>query len=330
MPIGPSHGSRGGSSSGGSSRRSGGGGFNLGGAILGGLIYGLFAGRRRRRYENEGNGENQLPYRPRPTKYLVFAILFAIFAAITMVVRVVLTNTVKSYEADIKTIERDYENDYKPLIEKATTTGTDGCYKATARFGSTVYRTYPSEPTNIGAYLDFERNGYSYYFIIYEYYDVVKHAKVKGTTYTQFSASQIQSYNGEIEIAYYSVGQESYSINMNYKTYKTPEYEHKQDVISSNKSAANTALIVFIVEILIIGLFVALFVTKLKKYKKLVKQDEELFLQKRQAETEKAQAEAQGAQIDAQRKNRFCQYCGSQIDEHTNTCTSCGATVSEQ
>ena len=333
MPIGPSHGSRGGGSSfgggGGRSRRSGGG-SNLGGAILGGIIYGLFAGGRRRRNENQGGGENQLPYRPRPTKFLVFAIIFAVISVFTMIFRIGLGNTVKRYQEDIKTIETDYTDYYKPLIEKATVEGNDGCYKATANFGSSVYRTYNNNPTAIGAYLDFDRNGVSYYFIVYEYYDKVEREMVKGTTYSQFSANQIQNLNGKIQICYYSVeGEESYSINTGYTSYKTAEYDYKQDILNSNKSTANTFTIAFIVEIVLVALFVALFVVKLKKYKKLVAQDEELLLQKRQAETEKAQAEAQEAQIDAQRKNRFCQYCGSQIDEHTNTCTSCGARFSE-
>ena len=348
MPIGPSHGSRGGGSSfggGSSSNNNRSGGSNLGGAILGGIIYSIFANRRRRRYEqmNGGNGENQLPYRPRPTKYLVFAILFAVFAAITMVIRSALVSTQKSYQETLDIIRTDYTNEYKPMIDAvkgySIAAGQDyvdcgnGYYKTIASFKNSSgyvskYTTYGDNPSVPGAYLDFEEDGISYYFIVYRYIDHNGDAYI-GTTYTQFSASQYQNLNGEIEVAYHSkAGGERYSINTSYTTYETAEYENYEDVVEGNKDAASIFLFIFIGEVALVVLFVLLYVKKLKKYKKLVKQDEELFLQKRQAEADKATAEAEGAQIEAQRKNRFCQYCGSQIDENTNTCTSCGAKFS--
>ena len=344
MPIGPSHGSRGGGSSfGGGSRRSGGG-SKLGGAILGGIIYALFAGRRRRRYEQmNSNGENQLPYRPRPTKYLVFAIIFGIFAAFTIFIRSAFVNTMKSYQDTLDIMKTDYTQSYKPLLDKVkgldipaggSSDCVDGCYKTIATFKNSsgfvsTYTSYKDNPQEVGAYLDFSEDGISYYFIVYEYKDARTGQRAKGTTYTQFSASQYQNMRGSIEIAYYSEpGQESYSINTSYTSLETPEYKNYQEVVESNKDIAGVFLIAFLVEVALVALFVFLFVKKLKKYKKLVAQDEELLLQKRQAETEKAQAEAQEAQIDAQRKNRFCQYCGSQIDEDTNTCSSCGAKFS--
>ena len=350
MPIGPSHGSRGGrssfggsSSSSGSSRRSGG--SNLGGAILGGIIYSMFANRRRRRYENSGDGENQLPYRPRPTKYLVFAIIFAIFAAITMIIRSALVSTQKSYQETLDIIKTDYTESYKPMIDAVKdyeiADGEDyvncgnGYYKTVASFKNSsgyvsVFSTYSDNPQTPGAYLDFQEDGISYYFIVYRYIDHNGDAYI-GTTYTQFSASQYQNLGGEIEIAYHSKsGGERYSINTSYTTYETAEYKNYKEVVEDNKSAASIFLIVFIVELAVVALFVFLYVKKLKKYKTLVKQDEELFLQKRQAEADKATAEAEGAQIEAQRKNRFCMYCGSQIDEDTNTCSSCGAKFSDK
>ena len=352
MPIGPSHGSRGGGSSfgggsSGGSRRSSGG-SNLGGAILGGIIYSMFANRRRRRYEQmNGNGENQLPYRPRPTKYLVFAIIFAIFASITMLIRSALVSTANSYQETLDIIRTDYTESYKPMIDAVKNHNLpndaeygdepvdcgSGYYKTIASFKNSsgyvsVFSTYGDNPQTPGAYLDFQEDGISYYFIVYRYIDHNGDAYI-GTTYTQFSASQYQNLGGQIEVAYHSkAGGERYSINTSYTTYETAEYENYEEVVESNKDAASIFMIVFVVEIALVALFVFLYVKKLKKYKALVKQDEELFLQKRQAETEKAQAEAEGAQIAAQRKNRFCQYCGSQIDEDTNTCTSCGARFS--
>ncbi len=345
MPIGPSHGSRGGGHSfGGGSSNNRSGGSNLGGAILGGIIYSIFANRRRRRYEQmNGNGENQLPYRPRPTKYLVFAIIFAVFAAFTMLIRTGLVETMNSYQETLNIIKTDYTNEYKPMIDAVSgyniTPGEtyvycgNGYYKTIASFENSsgyvsVFSTYGDNPSTPGAYLDFSEDGISYYFIVYRYIDHNGDAYI-GTTYTQFSASQYQNLGGEIEVAYHSKsGGERYSINTSYTTYETAEYENYEEVVESNKDAALIFLGIFIGEVVLVALFVLLYVKKLKKYKALVKQDEELFLQKRQAEADKATAEAEGAQIEAQRKNRFCQYCGSQIDDNTNTCTSCGAKFS--
>ena len=336
MPIGPSHGSRGGSSFGGGSRNSSSsssGGSNLGGAILGGIIYSMFANRRRRRYEQmNGNGENQLPYRPRPTKYLIFAIIFAIIAGFTMMFRNGLINSAKSAETTLSYIENDYRNFYKPLIEKANA-GETGYYKTTASFKNSYgivnkYTTYRDNPQEPGAYLDFQEDGISYYFIVYKYTDH-EGETYTGTTYTQFTANQYQNLNGQLEIAYTDTADgERYSINLGYTTYETAEYEYYEDIVENNTEVAGAFLIAFFVELALVALFVFLYVKKLKKYKNLVKQDEELYLQKRQAEADKATAEAEGAQIEAQRKNRFCQYCGSQIDEDTNTCTACGAKFS--
>ena len=341
MPIGPSHGSRGGRSfSGGSSRGGRSGGSNLGGAILGGIIYGLFANRRRRRYENAGDGENQLPYRPRPTKYLVFAIIFAVIAAFTMTIRTIFANSAKSYQAELTQMEKDYK-EYKAMFDKATETGyvdgSDYYFVTDASYGTYRGYSYEDNPTTPGAYLDFEKDGVSYYFIVYEYYldssipyGTGESKRRIGTTYTQFAPTQLNS-PGKIRIAYHynSTTKTLYSMNLNYDIEECAEYEYTEDIMEGNKSTANTFLLAFIVELGLIALFVFLYIKKLKKYKALVKQDEELFLQKRQAEADKATAEAEGAQIEAQRKNRFCQYCGSQIDENTNTCSSCGAKFSD-
>ena len=53
-------------------------------------------------------------------------------------------------------------------------------------------------------------------------------------------------------------------------------------------------------------------------------------MKKQQAEVDKAEAEADAAQFAAQRHNRFCQYCGGQLDAESNICTSCGAKFSQE
>lgn len=363
MPIGPSHGSRGGgggrsfggggfsfgggsrrSSSSRHDRRSSSSGSSLGGAIIGGLIYSAFADRRRRRFHNRYGYDptpdeiNSMPRRKSPTIFLILAIVVAFFSMMTMSIRSSIVKTAESYETRLAQMNEDYTQYYKPMFDKATESGTDGYYKTTATFTNSLgtvskYTSYSDNPKTPGAYLDFIEDGFSYYFIVYEYVDARTGADCIGTTYTQFSSNQYLAPNGEtgkIEIAYYSVaGEESYSMNTSYKPTTCAEFEHYEDIAEDNRESAKTFLLAFIVEILIVAGLVALFVLKLKKHKKLVKQDEELLYQKRQAETQKAQAEAQEAQFDAQRKNRFCQYCGSQIDENSNVCSGCGARSSE-
>ena len=353
MPIGPSHGSRGGGSSfGGGSRSSGGSrrsssssGGNLLGSIIGGVIGGMLtAGARRRRREMYSGGDGgayeagpATPSRRRPTKYLVWAIVFAIFASITMSFRTLFVSSMKECNTYLATIEADYKDYYKPMIDtvKGNPTQTEvgvsvdcgnGYYKTKATYSTTKYSYYGANPKTPAVYEDFTKDNITYYFIVYKYYDVVADDYITGTTYTQFSPTYTTS--GTIEIAYFNDGTDYYSMNTSYNLYTCAEYDYYEDMIESNEESAKTYLIAFIVELLIIAGLVTLYVFKLKKYKKLVKQDEELIYQKRQAETQKAQAEAQEAQIDVQRKNRFCQYCGSQIDEDTNTCTSCGARFS--
>ena len=353
MPIGPSHGSRGGGgrssggfSFGGGRRRSSSSGSSLGGAIIGGLIYSAFADRRRRRFHNRYGYDptpdeiNSMPKRTAPTIFLILAIVVAFFSIVTMSMRSATIRSAESHESTIAIMENDYTDYYKPMIDAVDDieipVGSDyvncgnGYYKTIATFSVVKYSYYSDNPTTPAAYQDFTEDNITYYFIVYKYYDVVARQYTTGTTYTQFSANQVQTLNGEIEIAYYSVaGKDSYSMNTSYDIDECEEYDYREDQAEDNRELAGIFLIAFIVEIVIIAGMIALYVLKLKKYKKLVKQDEDLLYQKRQAETQKAQAEAQEAQIDAQRKNRFCQYCGSQIDPESNTCSGCGARVSD-
>lgn len=346
MPIGPSHGSRGGGSSfGGGSRRSGGSrssGGNLVGSIIGGVIGGLLTigSRKSRRENSNGDGgsyqnEPATPSRRRPTKYLVWAIVFAIFAAITMSVRTLFASSMKECNTYLATIEADYKDYYKPMLDRvdgypdATSTITsvdcgDGYYKTLATFGQT-YNTYKDNPTVPGAYFFGKEGNISYYFIVYRYYDV-NYGYQTGTTYAQFSAGQYQSLGREIEVAYYSkAGSERYSINTSYTDYKTAEYKHYEETVAGNKKACTIFLVAFIVELALIALFVFLYIKKLKKYKQLVKEDEALYQQKQQAETQEAQAKAEEAQRIAKSKGRVCKYCGVDVPDGADSCPGCGS-----
>ncbi len=340
MPIGPSHGARGGGFSGGSNNRSRGSSNDRGsglGSFVGGMLGAAFltagARRRRRRYEerygyNSPNDEyNSTPRRKAPTLFLVLAIITAVISAFTMTLRNGFVNSKQKYENTMAVMSQD-AIEYNNLIEKAEA-GTTNYYTTTAEFANRKFETYSDNPSSSGYYLDFILNGVSYYFIVYEYVDHTG-ATYKGTTYSQFSANQIQQLNGEIEISYFDDNGDHYSINSNYVLETCAEYKYYASLAAANASSAKTFLTAFIVELLIVALFVALYILKLKKYKKLVAQDEELIMKKQQAEVDKAEAEADAAQSVAERHNRFCQYCGGQLDADSNTCTSCGAKFSQE
>lgn len=349
MPIGPSHGSRsGGSSFGGGSRssgRSGGrssGGSKLLGIIIGGIIYALFARKRPKHYNEAGEPveENGMPYRPRPTKFLTWAIILVIVSAITMVVRGIFVNSTTEYKNALEIIRTDYELSYKPMIDavngSADPTGYgdvvdcgNGYYKTIAKFslgGKVIkYTSYKDNPQSLGAYLDFEQDGISYYFLVYEYKDHYG-STWTGTTYSQFSANQYQNMNGLIEIAYHSkAGGERYSINTNYATYKTAEYKHYEENYNSNKSVTIILLVVFIVELAVVALLVFLYIKKLKKYKALVAEDEKIFQQKQQAEAQEAAAKAEHAERAAKSVGRVCKYCGCDVPDGADACPGCGS-----
>ena len=356
MPIGPSHGSRGGGGSSGGGFSFGGGGSrrhrhssdsgsNLAGAIIGGLIYSAFADRRRKRFHSRYGYDptpdeiNSMPTRKAPTLFLILAIVVAFFSMITMSMRSAAIQSAETHEATLQIMEDDYYDDYKPMIEAVKSNPTpsstldsvdcgNGYYKTKATFSTVKYSYYGANPQTAAIYQDFTEDNITYYFIVYKYYDVVAGKNATGTTYTQFSANQAQSLNGTIEIAYYNDGEESYSINTSYDLEECEEYDYREDKAEDNREMAGIFMIAFVVELVIIAGMIALYVLKLKKYRKLVKQDEDLLYQKRQAETQKAQFEAQEAHIETQRKNRFCEYCGSQIDEDSNVCSGCGARFS--
>ena len=346
MPIGPSHGSRGGGgfsrgSDGGRSRGSSSGGSFLGsvvGHVLGAAILTAGARRRRRRFEQRygynpsDDDYNSMPSRRAPTFLLVIAIIVAVISAFTMTLRNGSLKTQESYESNITQMTEDWL-EYKELIENATPEGTNGFYKTTAEFSTTKRDYYTSNPTIKGAYFDFNLNGTAYYFIVYEFQAPTGHNGAmetkRGTTYSQFSASQVDGWNGQIAYKITDSG-EVYSINLNYNLETCAEYKYNLAMATAAKESAKAFLRTFFIELAIVALFVVLYIFKLKKYKKLVAQDEELLLKKQQAEVDKAEAEADTAQFVAQRHNRFCQYCGGQLDADSNTCTSCGAKFSQE
>ena len=135
-------------------------------------------------------------------------------------------------------------------------------------------------------------------YVVYTYQDAEGHTH-KGTTYSQFSANQADGLSGRIEIAYTVQDGQYVSMNTSYNLDNCAEYKYRLAMAETNKLMAGKVIIAIVVEVLIIALFIFLYVKKLKKYRALVKQDEEAYSQKQQAEVDMAQAQAEAAQKEA-------------------------------
>lgn len=349
MPIGPSHGSRGGGSSFGGGSRSGGGsrrsssssgGGNLLGSIIGGVIGGMLTAGARRRYRNSYNGdggyENEpaTPSRRRPTVFLVLAIITLLITGFTGMIRNGFIHTADKHNDTIAIMTADYE-EYKDLFEKAEeqevlsdSNPNKTHFITKGKFNRFKYSSYSANPSTPAAYEDCMLNGIQYYFIVYEYKDV-NNVIHKGTTYSQFSGNQVDGFvngaYGEIEIAYTIVDGQYVSMNTSYKMETCAEYKYTLAMAESNKILASKVIWVIVGEVAIMALFVVLYVLKLKKYRKLVQEDEALYQQKQQAETQEAQARAEEAQRIARSKGRVCKYCGVDVPDDANACPGCGS-----
>lgn len=332
MPIGPSHGGRRGgggfsSSRGGRSRGSSGGG-NFLGSLIGGMIGGAISSRRRERYSGGGyNGNDNYPVEPatpsrrRPTVFLVLAIVMAVITFFTIMSAISFSN-----KASI--MKTDYE-EYKSLITTARdqeslddSDPNKTHFIATALFSKTKYSSYNANPTTKGIYLDFTVDNVQYYFIVYTYKDEsgVTHT---GTTYSQFSSSQATGWDGEI--AYAKIDGQYVSMNTSYTSKaieECAEYKYTRSLVSRNIWIAVGGVVLF-------ALFVTLYILKLRKYHKLVKEDEIAYSQKQQAEVNEAQAKAETAQKEADQKNRVCAFCGSTVPDDEDTCPACGSRTFE-
>lgn len=345
MPVGPSHGGRsGGGSRGGSFGGSHGGAYHGGrhsssdsfvNGMIGGMIGVSIANRRRERFEQRygvrptDDEYNSMPQRTRPNGFLILSIVLAFFMLCTFMIFLSAKSNTSTYSKIISIVETDWNESYKPLIEKVKSddfvNGADGYYKTTAEFTKICRDYYEDNPTVPAYYYDFTRNDVSYCFIVYEYEDETGHTRT-GTTYTQFSKNQIQNLDGEIEIAFYSRDNEHYSINTSYNLETCEEYLRCKDALESSKSTASSSIGVLVVEAIVLALFITLYVLKMKKYYKLVSEDEEILFQKKKAEAEKATAEANAVKL---RNNKYCSYCGCKIEADATQCSSCGAKLTK-
>lgn len=354
MPVGPSHGGRsgGGSHGGGYGGSHGGGGYggprgggprpephhSPSGSFVNGMIGGMIgmsiANSRRERFEKRygirpsDDEFNSLPRRQKPSGYMFVSIIVAFFMICSCMLLVAINGNLKSFNNYVTTMETDWKEDYKPMLDKVNAegfvNGTDGFYVVEAEFAKRAIEEYGANPTTPAYYLDFTRNNIDWYFIVYEY--EVDDEDYTGTTYSQFSANVVQSKNGKIKIAYFEKNGKHFSINTDYELETCQEYLYYKDLIKSNKSNKKGAIISLVIEVIVLGLLITMYVVKLKKYYKLVASDEEILFQKKQAELEKAQA---AAKETYSKNNRFCRYCGSKLEPDAVKCSSCGANLTK-
>lgn len=349
MPVGPSHSGRGGGGGYHGGPRPGGG---YGGphgprhephhspsssfvnGMIGGMIGASIANRRRerfvQRYGIRPNDEefDSMPRRTKPTGFLVMAIIVAMITFFSVIIAISSNQTAKEYKQSMQIMEADWKNDYKPMLEKVGSSdfvnGTNNYYIVEAEFSKSKFSSYYSNPSTPACYEDFSLNNIIYYFVVYKYQ--FNGQEYKGTTYTSFLANQLDQLNGKIKIAIFDNGTEHFSINTSYNLDSNAEYEYYKSNYESASKSAKGHIVPIVIEVLLIALFVTLYVLRLKKYYKLVADDEEILFQKKKAEADKATAEANEVKS---RTNRFCRYCGAKLDPNSTSCSGCGAKITK-
>ena len=354
MPIGPSHGARGGRGGDGNRGSSSGGG-KLFGAILGGVIGGaLTAGASKRRREHYYRGHNHnhydhhddyeesaaTPSRRKPTRWLTAAIVILFIMLFTVMVR---NGFVKSKEEDLAYVanmvldKEEWENHYeKALSQQAAINAASGATKenliktrthftTTATFTKGYYpkTSYGANPQNPNYYEYCDFNDYKYYFIVYEFnyvvYDENGVAKTKseiGTTYAHYTINSVP--NGEINIVYF--------IDDNGKALSTDTYFVNNELNGERGEygyrlalAEGNKLLASYTIYVIIGelLLIALLVYI---YIKKLKKYKALAKQDEEAYTQKQQAEVSEAKAKAEAAQK-------DADKKNRVCAFCGSTV---
>ena len=326
MPVGPSHAGRSSSSSRSSSHSSRSSGSS-------------------RSYSSGGSGGSYASgsFNSRPIKFIIghrsfvitpiyqFLILMLIFASIILGVlcssRINSINHIKDeiqyYSKQAEIFESD-NDEFTELISKAQSS-TPGYHITTASFDNQYIKyTYDSNPKTPGVYYAFDRLGHEWHFIVYEYINNVTHEVMIGTTYTQFSASQINSLNGLIRIAYGKIGNEWWSINESFSLETNQDYMLIQDEINYLEPIKNQYTLKIVLYILTICAIIALIVFIIIKKSQKIKKEEELKQEKEKAEIREAQAKADLAERQAKQIGRVCEYCNSSIPDNDTECPNCG------
>ncbi len=241
------------------------------------------------------------------------------------------TSNNKAQVSEYKGIYAEIQADSKShldIIEKATNSdGTDG-------YGIINNATFDTKITYINDYnYDFRVDnketgayeyitnlfGYPKFYIIYSF--TVDGNTYRGETFAQFTSSEVLAMNGNIKIAYHIQDGEVDSINFNYSEEKNFELYEAQEIIKDTESSLKVVRVISYVSagiaILTIVIIILSFVHTIKKSK-----------EEKQEEAEEKEFERE--QILDAKKKKYCVHCGSQVDDNTKKCPSCGSSKFER
>lgn len=157
------------------------------------------------------------------------------------------------------------------------------------------------------------------YYIIYSF--EIDGEEYKGETFAQFMSSEVLGMRGKIMIAYHLNNGEVDSINLNYSEEKNFELSEAKQIISDSENGLKTtkviAMVVTIVAVVIVLIMILCFIRTVKKSKQ-----EKL----EEAEDKKFERE----QILDSKKKKYCIHCGSQVEDDSKKCPSCGSSRFER
>lgn len=173
------------------------------------------------------------------------------------------------------------------------------------------------------------------YYVIYEFSFTLngKQVEGKGETFAQFFSGDLLHRNGKIEIAYHiekvktGNGEDDYeykvvdSINRDYTEENNFELYEAQEVI---KDAESSLKVVRIISYVAAGIAVFTAVILILSFVRTVKKSKE----EKQEEAEEKEFERE--QILDAKKKKYCVHCGSQVDDNTKKCPSCGSSKFER
>ncbi len=262
----------------------------------------------------------------------LFAFLFFfIFAAIAGLVTVggAKSDYNEGYKEEKALVQKfeEYDVTFRDIIAKAQA-GTYDNYKIVeGSYGDRKYTYYDDDPSDIGYYRAFYRNGAYYYFIVYEYEAPDGKTKID-STFTQYLEQDVSvgyGENGTIEIACAKIGKEYWAINTDYSLSKNQDYHYaKAEMAEYEQLAKSTNTTMIVCWILLAALVVILALVIVKEYKKAKKQ-EAVQDAKNEADIAEAESRADIARKAAKAKGRVCDYCGNSIPDDEDKCPSCGS-----
>lgn len=233
-------------------------------------------------------------------------------------------NNISKYNRIYEEIKIDSEI-HLSIIENANK-GTEGYGTVKAEFNpkpvdyDDARYEFLIDNKEIGAYEYItDLMGLPKYYIIYSF--EIDGVEYKGETFAQFMSSEIHAMGGQIMIAYSIDDGIVDSINLNYSEEKNFEIFEAKQIISDSESSLKVTKIIAIV---VTGMAVAIILIIVLCFVRTVKKSKQEKLE--EAEDKKFERE----QILDSKKKKYCVHCGSQVEDGTKKCPSCGSSRFER